>query len=60
MYRATLEAEGEVGYPLTPLVISLITDRSKAVLLILFSKFACYVSVSVLFSPSVSLGDIQL
>ena len=39
------EAEGEVGIPLNrfkPPVIFYITDRSKAVLLILFSVFACF------------------
>ena len=36
------------------------TDHSKAVLLIWFYVFTCLVSVSVLFSPSLCLDDIQL
>ena len=56
MFLITLEAEGEVGYPLklfNPPVIFYISDRSKAVLLILL----VLVSVAVLILPSVCLDD---
>ena len=43
-----------------PPVIFHITARSKAVLLIWFSVFACFGVIFVLFSPSVCLDDIQL
>ena len=58
--RAPAEADDEVGVPLNmfkPTVLFYITDSINAVFLIWFSMFACYVAVSVLFSPSTCLDD---
>ena len=63
MIEPLQKLEGEVGYPLNrfkPPVIFYITDRSKAVLQISFSVFACFAVsfCTVLLSFSVCLNDI--
>ena len=56
MYYTTSETEGEVDAvkSINPPVIFYNTDRSKAVLLIWVSVFACFGVSCVLFSPSIN------